>query len=279
MSRVDGQDPTIVEPPEPTPAVEPVTIPEAEDQLVIRVDEARRRSLRRWAIGGAVVLAIAVLAMSLTATPLFHAKTIRGRGGPPAERAAGPTGRRRGCPDQRLLAGRRGGGSQARARPVDRRRGGDDIAPLHGADQRGRAGSRRRHAHGGRRGRWWPTTGRSCGPSRGGPCPRSACPKPATGQPARRCPSSRWRRPRAPLRSSGPPCVPRSGRSSCSRRDPHPRASRRCDGRLRGCERPAREGGGPPGDPGLRGRRRERPHLDRPAHARCTHRSVRRVCP
>ena len=46
-------------------------------QPVVRIDEARRRSLRRWAIAGAAAIAIAVLGISLTATPLFHAKAIR----------------------------------------------------------------------------------------------------------------------------------------------------------------------------------------------------------
>ena len=42
-----------------------------------RVDEARRRSLRRWAVTGAVAVAVAVVGSEPTATPLFHAQTIR----------------------------------------------------------------------------------------------------------------------------------------------------------------------------------------------------------
>jgi cell division protein FtsQ len=47
---------------------------------VVRIDEARRRSLRRWAMVGAAAVTIAVVGMSLTATPLFHARTIRVEG-------------------------------------------------------------------------------------------------------------------------------------------------------------------------------------------------------
>ena len=81
MSHPDEHAPTVAEPPEPPPVPEPVAIPEASRGGVIRVDEADRRSLRRWAIGAGVALAIAVLAVSLTTTPLFHAKTIRVEGG------------------------------------------------------------------------------------------------------------------------------------------------------------------------------------------------------
>jgi cell division protein FtsQ len=80
MSHPDPREPTLVEPDAPAPTVEPTRVPTSGDGVVVRVDEARRRSLRRWAIGAGAVLSVAVLGMSLTATPLFHAKTIRVEG-------------------------------------------------------------------------------------------------------------------------------------------------------------------------------------------------------
>ncbi|HEY6568401.1 MAG TPA: FtsQ-type POTRA domain-containing protein [Actinomycetota bacterium] len=80
MSRADDHDSAIVESPGSPPTPEPVTIPRSAHDDVIRVGEAQRRSLRRWAIAAGIVLAIAVLAVSLTATPLFHAKTIEVEG-------------------------------------------------------------------------------------------------------------------------------------------------------------------------------------------------------
>jgi cell division protein FtsQ len=62
---------------EPMPVVR---VPEADEPVVLRIDESRRRSLRRWAIAGGAAVVIAVLALSLTATPLFHAKAIRVEG-------------------------------------------------------------------------------------------------------------------------------------------------------------------------------------------------------
>jgi cell division protein FtsQ len=53
-----------------------VRLPDADATTILRVDEARRRSLRRWAIAGAATLSIAVVGMGLTITPLFHARTI-----------------------------------------------------------------------------------------------------------------------------------------------------------------------------------------------------------
>jgi cell division protein FtsQ len=57
-------------------APEQVGVSEPAGPAVIRVDEARRRSLRRWAIAAGTITAIAVIGATLTSTPLFDAKAI-----------------------------------------------------------------------------------------------------------------------------------------------------------------------------------------------------------
>ena len=73
MSRIDEDAITTQEgPPGSPPAPEP---PERK-QPILRVDEARRRSLRPWAIAGGCLICVAVAGAGLTSTPLFHAKSI-----------------------------------------------------------------------------------------------------------------------------------------------------------------------------------------------------------
>lgn len=73
MSRIDEEPITALDDePEPTPAPEP---PEREGPI-LRVDEARRRSLRPWAITGGCLICVAIAGAGLTSTSLFHAKSI-----------------------------------------------------------------------------------------------------------------------------------------------------------------------------------------------------------
>jgi cell division protein FtsQ len=54
--------------------------PGAEPKPRLRIDEARRRSLRPWAIAGGCVVCLAVVTAGLTSTPLFDAKSIEVEG-------------------------------------------------------------------------------------------------------------------------------------------------------------------------------------------------------
>ncbi len=47
---------------------------------VLREDEARRRSIRPWAIAGGCAVLVAIVGAGLTSTPLFHAKTLTVQG-------------------------------------------------------------------------------------------------------------------------------------------------------------------------------------------------------
>jgi cell division protein FtsQ len=67
MSRVnDRLVPDDVAKPQDTPA----------PAQAVRIDEGRRRSLRRWAWAGVGALTLTLVAVGSTSTPLFHAKTI-----------------------------------------------------------------------------------------------------------------------------------------------------------------------------------------------------------
>jgi len=73
MSRIDedaitSQEEALDSPPAPEP-------PERK-KPILRVDEARRRSLRPWAIAGGCLICVAIAGAGLTSTPLFHAKSI-----------------------------------------------------------------------------------------------------------------------------------------------------------------------------------------------------------
>jgi cell division protein FtsQ len=73
MSRIDEDAITTHElPAGSTPAPEP---PERK-RPILRVDEARQRSLRPWAIAGGCLICVAVAGAGLTSTSLFHAKSI-----------------------------------------------------------------------------------------------------------------------------------------------------------------------------------------------------------
>jgi len=73
MSRIDEDAMTAQErAPDASPAPEP---PESK-KPILRVDEARRRSLRPWAIAGGCLICFAIAGAGLTSTPLFHAKSI-----------------------------------------------------------------------------------------------------------------------------------------------------------------------------------------------------------
>ena len=73
MSRIDEEAITTLEgAPDAPPAPEP---PERK-KPILRVDEARRRSLRPWAIAGGALICVAIAGAGLTSTPLFHAKSI-----------------------------------------------------------------------------------------------------------------------------------------------------------------------------------------------------------
>ena len=73
MSRIEEEPITVLED-APTPAPAPGS-PERK-KPILRVDEARRRSLRPWAIAGGCFICVAVAGAGLTSTPLFHAKSI-----------------------------------------------------------------------------------------------------------------------------------------------------------------------------------------------------------
>ena len=73
MSRIDEDAITT---PEEAPASPPAPEPPERKKPILRVDEARRRSLRPWAIAGGCLICVAVAGAGLTSTPLFHAKTI-----------------------------------------------------------------------------------------------------------------------------------------------------------------------------------------------------------
>ena len=73
MSRIDEDAITTQEgAPDSPPAPEP---PERKEPI-LRVDEARRRSLRPWAIAGGCLICVSIVGAALTSTPLFHAKSI-----------------------------------------------------------------------------------------------------------------------------------------------------------------------------------------------------------
>jgi len=73
MSRIDEDAMTTQErAPDAPLAPEP---PEPK-KPILRVDEARRRSLRPWAIAGGCLICVAIAGAGLTSTPLFHAKSI-----------------------------------------------------------------------------------------------------------------------------------------------------------------------------------------------------------
>jgi cell division protein FtsQ len=73
MSRIDedtiatqGGAPGSPQAPEPSERKKPI----------LRVDEARRRSLRPWAIAGGCLICVAIAGAGLTSTSVFHAKSI-----------------------------------------------------------------------------------------------------------------------------------------------------------------------------------------------------------
>ena len=242
---------------------------------VVRIDEARRRSLRRWAIAGAAAIAIAVLGMSLTATPLFHAKAIRIEG------------------ERRLSE-----------RQVQRAAGVDDATNVFALDEE--AVSRRLE-----RSPWiadadvvvsLPSTvtirvreripvaiartedGTVLAAADGsilGPAVGAALPEILAAEVAGQTPTpvsaatggSRGGR-GGGVRTRHP--VPDPGDRRPARRDPHPRVGGRCDGRLRLGERARGQGRCAGGDPSLCGTGTEGPALGRPPRPRCTHRSLRR---
>ena len=72
MSRIDEDAITTPQGAPDAPAPEP---PERK-KPILRVDEARRRSLRPWAIAGGCLICVAIAGAGLTSTPLFHAKSI-----------------------------------------------------------------------------------------------------------------------------------------------------------------------------------------------------------
>lgn len=73
MSRIDEEATTTLE---GAPGAPPAPEPPERKKPILRVDEARRRSLRPWAIAGGAVIFVAIAGAGLTSTPLFHAKSI-----------------------------------------------------------------------------------------------------------------------------------------------------------------------------------------------------------
>ena len=72
-----GDDGAVRIPDVERPSVKPDRRPAERDlRPVLRVDEARRRALRPWAIVGAGAVAVAVAAVGLVASPVFDADTI-----------------------------------------------------------------------------------------------------------------------------------------------------------------------------------------------------------
>jgi len=73
MSRIDEGTITAQE---GAPGAPPAPEPPERRKPILRVDEARRRSLRPWAIAGGCLICVAIAGAGLTSTPLFHAKSI-----------------------------------------------------------------------------------------------------------------------------------------------------------------------------------------------------------
>lgn len=73
MSRIDEEAITTSE---GAPGAPPAPEPPERKKPILRVDEARRRSLRPWALAGGALICVAIAGAGLTATPLFHAKSI-----------------------------------------------------------------------------------------------------------------------------------------------------------------------------------------------------------
>ena len=73
MSRIDEEAITTSE---GAPGAPPAPEPPERKKPILRVDEARRRSLRPWAIAGGALICVAIAGAGLTSTSLFHAKSI-----------------------------------------------------------------------------------------------------------------------------------------------------------------------------------------------------------
>lgn len=73
MSRIDEEAITTSE---GAPGAPPAPEPPERKKPILRVDEARRRSLRPWAIAGGALICVATAGAGLTSTSLFHAKSI-----------------------------------------------------------------------------------------------------------------------------------------------------------------------------------------------------------
>jgi cell division protein FtsQ len=73
MSRIDEEATTTLE---GAPDAPPAPDPPERKKPILRVDEARRRSLRPWAIAGGCLICVAIAGAALTSTPVFHAKSI-----------------------------------------------------------------------------------------------------------------------------------------------------------------------------------------------------------
>lgn len=73
MSRIDEEAVTTSE---GAPGAPSAPEPPERKKPILRVDEARRRSLRPWAIAGGALICVAIAGAGLTSTSLFHAKSI-----------------------------------------------------------------------------------------------------------------------------------------------------------------------------------------------------------